>query len=152
MPPLCSMVLTPRGVSRRRTVWPSASDRTEATCRLDMNRRRDLLLAWLTLLPYCTDLPERAQRRGMVTSAKKTIPPGRREGRLFTGPEGLPSSEPVDHPVADILNLILGNHPSPGGNTGLMHGFGVAGDQGVPPIEVLAQMDQPVATGLGQPK
>src|SRR5437899_892434 len=38
MPPLCSMVLMPRGVRRRRTEWPSASDRTEATCRMDMNQ------------------------------------------------------------------------------------------------------------------
>jgi hypothetical protein len=29
------------------------------------------LLAWLTLWPYCTALPDRAQRRGMGLSAKK---------------------------------------------------------------------------------
>src|SRR4249920_2610623 len=82
MPPLCSMVFMPRGVRRRRTEWPSASDRTEATCRLDMNRRRVLLLAWLTLLPYCTALPDRAQRRGMAIPLKND-PAERREGRLF---------------------------------------------------------------------
>ena len=51
-----------------------------------MNRRFDLLFAWLTLLPYWTDLPERAQRRGMETSAKKTIPPeGGKAGFLRAG-------------------------------------------------------------------
>src|SRR5216684_5977937 len=150
MPPLCSMVFMPRGVIRRRTVWPSASDRTEPTCRLDMNRRRVLLLAWLTLLPYCTDLPDRAQRRGMATSAKKRS--RLRAGRpAFYGPKAGPSSEPVNHPFADILDLVLGNHPSAGRDSRLVHGFRVARDQGVPPIEVLAEMDQPVSTGLGQP-
>src|SRR6476620_8307535 len=84
MPPLCSMVLMPRGVSRRRTVCPSASDRTEATCRFDMNRRLVLLLAWLTLWPYWTDLPDRAQRRGMVVPLKND-PAGGREGRFSNG-------------------------------------------------------------------
>src|SRR5579864_786143 len=90
MPPLCSMVLMPRGVSRRRTECPSASDRTEATCRLDMNRRLVLLLAWLTLWPYCTALPDRAQRRGMANSAEKTIPPmGGKAGFLGAAPGGV---------------------------------------------------------------
>src|SRR5580700_5164381 len=150
MPPLCSMVFMPRGVSRRRTVWPSASDRTEPTCRLDRNRRRVLLLAWLTLLPYCTALPDRAQRRGMAISAKKR---SRREaGRpAFYGPSRGQSSEPVDHPFADILDLILRNHPPAGRDSRLMHGFRVARHQGVPPVEVLAEMDQPVGAGLGEP-
>src|SRR3981081_1787275 len=109
MPPLCSMSFMPRGVIRRRTVWPSASDRTEPTCRLDMNRRRVLLLAWLTLLPYWTDLPDRAQRRGMAISAKKRSRHG--AGRPgFYGPTAGPSSdeparvlrEPVHGPFADI--------------------------------------------------
>src|SRR5512142_962570 len=84
MPPLCSIVLMPRGVSRRRTEWPSTSDRTEATWRFDMNRRLVLLLAWLTLLPYWTDLPDRAQRRGMAIPLKND-PAERRERRLFKG-------------------------------------------------------------------
>src|SRR5882757_11378649 len=150
MPPLCSMVFMPRGVSRRRTVWPSASDRTEPTCRLDMNRRRVLLLAWLTLLPYWTALPDRAQRRGMAISAKKRS--RQRAGRpAFYGPEEGPSSEPVDDPFADILDLILRNHPSAGRDSRLVHGFRVTRDQGMPPVEVLLQMDQPVGAGLGEP-
>src|SRR6186997_3585010 len=84
MPPLCSIVFMPRGVIRSRTEWPSASDRTEPTCRFDMNRRLVLLLAWLTLLPYCTDLPDRAQRRGMAIPIKND-PAGRREGRFSNG-------------------------------------------------------------------
>src|SRR5690349_25179222 len=91
MPPLCSIVLMPRGVRRRRTEWPSASDRTEATWRFDMNRRFDLLLAWLTWWPYWTDLPDRAQRRGMAASAKKRT--RRRAGRrALYGPGAGPSS------------------------------------------------------------
>src|SRR5258707_2966116 len=88
MPPLCSIVFMPRGVNRRRIEWLSTSDRTEATCRFDMNRRLVLLLAWLTLLPYWTDLPERAQRRGMALSAKNDEPAKGREGRLFKVPDG----------------------------------------------------------------
>src|SRR5258708_32590932 len=112
MPPLCSMVFMPRGVIRRRTVWPSASDRTEPTCRLDMNRRRVLLLAGLTLLPYWTALPDRAQRRGMAISAKKRS--RQRAGRpAFYRPEGGPSSEPVDLALADILDQILRTRDAP---------------------------------------
>src|SRR5260370_6379011 len=140
MPPLCSMVFMPRGVIRRRTVWPSASDRTEPTCRLDMNRRRVLLLAWLTLLPYCTDLPDRAQRRGMATSAKKRSRLG--AGRpAFYGPKRHPSSQPVYDPFADILDLILGNHPPAGRDSRLVHGFRIARDQRMPPIKVLLEVD-----------
>src|SRR5436853_3589189 len=90
MPPLCSIVFMPRGVSRRRTEWPSASDRTEPTCRLDMNRRLVLLLAWLTLLPYWTDLPDRAQRRGMAIPLKNDPAEGR-EGRFSN--DGTPSRQ-----------------------------------------------------------
>src|SRR5258708_17315761 len=112
MPPLCSIVFMPRGVRRRRTVWPSASDRTEPTCRLDMNRRRVLLLAWLTLLPYCTALPDRAQRRGMAISAKRRSRQG--AGRpAFYGPERGPSSGTVDDPLADILDILPQNYTSP---------------------------------------
>src|SRR3954464_15871193 len=82
MPPLCSIVLMPRGVRRSRIEWPSTSDRTEATWRFDMNRRLVLLLAWLTLLPYRTDLPERAQRRGIGFPLKNDEPATGREGRL----------------------------------------------------------------------
>src|SRR3954451_19338230 len=84
MPPLCSIVFMPRGVRRRRIEWPSTSDRTEATWRFDMNRRLVLLLAWLTLLPYWTDLPERAQRRGMADSLKND-PAGRAGRPVFKG-------------------------------------------------------------------
>src|SRR5471032_2023872 len=89
MPPLCSIVLMPRGVRRSRIEWPSTSDRTEATWRFDMNRRLVLLLAWLTLLPYRTDLPERAQRRGMALPLKNDDPAKGREGRLFKVPNPL---------------------------------------------------------------
>src|SRR5882672_927053 len=95
MPPLCSIVLMPRGVSLRRIEWPSASDSTEATCRLDMNRRLVLLLAWLTLLPYWTDLPERAQRRGMAISAKNDDPAEGAGRPAFYGSDRGPSSKPV---------------------------------------------------------
>src|SRR5678816_468149 len=101
MPPLCSIVLMPRGVSRRRTEWPSASDRTEATCRLDMNRRLVLLLAWLTLLPYCTDLPDRAQRRGMAIPIKND-PAGRRERRLFK--VGAPARQANQSTIRSVIS------------------------------------------------
>src|SRR5713226_8183213 len=117
MPPLCSMVFMPRGVIRRRTVWPSASDRTEPTCRLDMNRRRVLLLAWLTLFRTGRLCPT-GRNDGAWRYPLKNDPAGRREGRLFTGrrgaSQGSPSSEPVHDPFADILDLILRNHPSAG--------------------------------------
>src|SRR5260370_22283930 len=142
MPPLCSIVFMPRGVRRRRTVWPSASDRTEPTCRLDMNRRRVLLLAWLTLLPYCTALPDRAQRRGMAISAKKRSRQG--AGRpAFYGPEGGPSSEPVDDPLADILDLILRNHPPAGRDSPLVHGFRAPRHHRTPPITIPLDTDHP---------
>src|SRR5260370_37707087 len=110
MPPLCSMVFMPRGVRRRRTVWPNASDRTEPTCRLDMNRRRLLLLVWLTLLPYCTALPDRAQRPSMAISAKRRSRQGAGRPACHM-PERGPSSEPLDDPLADSLDLIHPHDP-----------------------------------------
>src|SRR3954464_5772126 len=101
MPPLCSIVFMPRGVSRRRTEWPSASDRTEPTCRFDMNRRLVLLLAWLTLLPYWTDLPDRAQRRGMAIPIKTIPPGGGRGGFLRSGPLPVKRADRLIPPHSD---------------------------------------------------
>src|ERR1700761_54048 len=131
MPPLCSIVFMPRGVRRRRTEWPSTSDRTEATCRFAMNRRLVLLLAWLTLLPYWTALPDRAQRRGMALPLKNNQPrrEGGKAGFLRVPPPYVKQTssrlrEPIHDPLGDILDLILGNHPSPGRNPGLVDGVG----------------------------
>ena len=55
-----------REATRRRTIWPSASERTEVSCRLGRYRRRVLLFAWLTLLPVCTPFPVMLQRRDMI--------------------------------------------------------------------------------------
>src|ERR1700689_4837420 len=57
------MVRMARVDRRRRKDWPSASDNSEVTWRLGKNRRRVLLLAWLTLLPLNTPLPVISQRR-----------------------------------------------------------------------------------------
>src|SRR5580698_2137543 len=94
------MVRMARVDRRRRKDWPSASDNSEVTWRLGKNRRRVLLLAWLTLLPLNTPLPVMSQRRDMVRGTSGCRKPGlwrRGDGtsRMKAGGHGQ-SREPVD--------------------------------------------------------
>src|SRR5215831_15185800 len=73
---------------RTLTSWPRASDSSVVFCRLGRERRLVLLLAWLTLWPYCTPLPVMAQRRAMTRDPLcwndlVSAPPGPRRSRRF---------------------------------------------------------------------
>src|SRR6266545_3089371 len=61
---------------------------------------------------------------------------------------------PLHDVVLQILigDLVLGTlHPPAHGNSGFMHGIGVAGNQRVPPVEVTPLRDQFVAAARRQP-
>src|SRR5690606_16857965 len=62
-PPRCSTVRRALAEMRRRTFWPRASEISVTSHRFGRNRRRVLLLAWLTLLPVITALPVSSQAR-----------------------------------------------------------------------------------------
>lgn len=66
IPPLCSMVRMPFGVKRIAIGLPRMSDGNEHICRLGCQRRRDLLFAWLTLLPKCGFLPLTVHTRDII--------------------------------------------------------------------------------------
>src|SRR5580765_395372 len=72
-------------VRRRRTCWLRASLISRVDCRFGMKRRRVLLLAWLTLLPVKTPLPEIVQRRDMAQSSRGKTITGRRPPRASGG-------------------------------------------------------------------
>src|ERR1700722_6556004 len=69
MPPLCSIVRMPLAVRRMETRVPRISDGNEQTCRFGCQRRRVLLLAWLTLLPKCGFLPLTEHTRAIIYRA-----------------------------------------------------------------------------------
>src|SRR5580658_6802632 len=94
------MVRMARVDRRRRKDWPSASDNSEVTWRLGRNRRRVLLLAWLTLLPLNTPFPVISQRRDILE-----LPSGQKKRAYGGGPafrQGRTGTEP---PSGKKLNL-----------------------------------------------
>ena len=69
-----------------------------------------------------------------------------------------PPLGPPDRPAHyAVLELVVRHVVLPGADAaahrdaGLVHGLGVAGDQRVPPVEVVAVGHQPVAAGRRQP-
>src|SRR5207253_1628899 len=62
---------------------------------------------------------------------------------------------PMDDTVEQILvrDIILAaGHPPADRNAGCLHGSRIAGDERVPPLEVLAFTYQPIGTGRRQPR
>src|SRR5882724_9997680 len=86
----------------------------------------------------------RSRPRKAISNSAKLI---MRKGALRSG--GL--ADPIDDMVFQIAGLSLGDHAAPHRDARLMHGPGIAGDQGMPPCQVLALSQQPIGAGLGQP-
>src|SRR5262245_5351926 len=59
--------------------------------------------------------------------------------------------DPIDDVVLQLTGVLFGDDSTADGDAGLVHGVRVAGDQGVPPVEVAARMHETVATGGRQP-
>src|ERR1700742_2166992 len=91
-PPLKSRVRSAALVTRRRKVWPSASDCSAVSRSDGRNRRLVLIFEWLTLCPTIGPTPVSSQRRDMATDlpAKErrraeARAPAREQG-LYAGP------------------------------------------------------------------
>ena len=62
-----------------------------------------------------------------------------------------PIDQPVDDMLFKVLDVFFGDRLVTNGDTGFMHGIRIAGHERVPPFQVLAIGNEPVATGLWQP-